>query len=36
VCPPQAAHLFSDRAARIAESLKAGIAVARRLSTAAL
>ena len=30
VCPPQAAHLFTDRAMRIAESLKAGIAIARR------
>ncbi len=30
VCPPQAAHLFTDRAGRIAESLKAGIAIARR------
>lgn len=35
VCPPQAAHMFSDRATRIAESLKAGIAIARRESAAA-
>lgn len=32
VCPPQAAHLFMDRAMRIAESLKAGIAVQRHAS----
>jgi hemoglobin len=35
VCPPQAAHLFNDRAARIAESLKSGIAIMRREAAAA-
>lgn len=35
VCPPQAAHLFNDRAMRIAESLKSGIASMRREAAAA-
>ena len=35
VCPPRAALLFKDRAMRIAESLKAGIAIARRGAEAA-
>ena len=35
VCPPQAALLLKDRAMRIAESLKAGIAIARRGAEAA-
>ena len=35
VCPPQAAHLFNDRAMRIAELLKAGIAIMRREAAAA-
>ncbi|MEO8420447.1 MAG: group III truncated hemoglobin [Hyphomicrobium sp.] len=34
VCPPQAALLFKDRAMRIAESLKAGIAIQRREAAA--
>jgi hemoglobin len=34
VCPPQAALLFKDRAMRIAESLKAGIAIQRRAAAA--
>ncbi|HEY8030979.1 MAG TPA: group III truncated hemoglobin [Methylocella sp.] len=29
-CPPAAAHLFADRAERIAQSLKLGIAIRRR------
>ena len=29
-CPPEAARLFIDRAERIAESLKLGIAIRRR------
>jgi len=29
-CPPAAAHLFTDRAERIADSLKLGIAIRRR------
>ena len=36
VCPPQAADLFNDRARRIAQSLKAGIALARGDCAAAL
>lgn len=36
VCPPDAAHLFVDRAKRIAESLKIGIALHRRESAAGL
>jgi hemoglobin len=35
VFPPQAALLFKDRAMRIAESLKAGIAIQRREAAAA-
>ena len=35
VCPPQAAFLFKDRAMRIAESLKAGIAIHRRAAATA-
>jgi len=34
VCPPQAARLFMDRAMRIADSLKLGIALHRRGSGA--
>jgi hemoglobin len=33
LCPPEAAALFADRAARIAEGLKLGIAVLRGQST---
>jgi hemoglobin len=36
VCPPEAAPLFIDRAMRIAESLKLGIALHRGQSAAAL
>jgi hemoglobin len=34
-CPPAAAHLFTDRAERIAESLKLGIAIRRHVSVTA-
>ena len=34
VCPPQAATLFNDRAMRIAQSLKAGIALSRQEAAA--